>query len=358
MVIINFEETIMQFFGYHFRPLNNQDLMDSVDGVISHLAPLGLTHLVIEINNSFKFVSHPEISCSDITAKDLRSVCDKLQSIGIEVIPLYNCIGHQGWKTRNSLLIAHPEFDESPHIPDEKLIAEVHERVGDKWLSTYTPAWCCNEPKVYDVVIPALDELVDATKCKTIHLGMDEIFLFGQCERCKGMNPADLFRDNLLLLYNHFKQKGIKIMIWGDRLLNAKKLLGEDGARRARYTKDFENVGTSDCIEQLPKDIILCDWHYDKEDVYPSAKELMSHDYTIIPSCWYKPDAAEAFWEASRKQSIELDKKELLPGMLVTGWQMRNVKTLFSLPKDQLTSKEQLLLTTFNVVAQKMKEYL
>jgi hypothetical protein len=37
---------------------------------------------------------------------------------------------------------------------------------------------------------------------------------------------------------------------------------------------------------------------------------------------------------------------------------MRNVKTLFSLPKDQLTSKEQLLLTTFNVVAQKMKEYL
>lgn len=347
----------MNFFGYHFRPSNAQDLADSVEGAIKYLAPLGVNHLVIEINNAFKFVSHPEISCSDITAEDLKTACDKLKDVGIEVIPLYNCIGHQGWDSRNSFLKAYPEFDEAPHIPDEKLMAEVHERVGDKWLATYTPAWCCNEPKIYDVILPALDELVEATNCKTIHLGMDEIFLFGQCERCKGMKPADLFRDALLRFYNYFNQKGIKVMIWGDRLLNAQKLLGEDGPKRARYTKDFENVGSSDCIDQLPKDIILCDWHYDKEEVYPSAHELMSHGYTIIPSCWYKPDAAESFWDASVKASKTLDKKELLPGMLVTGWQMRNIKDLFTLPKEELSNKEQSILETFKRVAKKMKEY-
>ena len=146
-------------------------------------------------------------------------------------------------------------------------------------------------------------------------------------------------------------------MIWGDRLLNAQKLLGEDGPKRARYKKDFENVGSSDCIDQLPKDIILCDWHYDKEEVYPSAHELMSHGYTIIPSCWYKPDAAESFWDASVKASKTLDKKELLPGMLVTGWKIRNIKDLFTLPKEELSNIEQSILETFKRVAKKMKEY-
>ncbi|MBO5851721.1 MAG: hypothetical protein J6R29_05275 [Clostridia bacterium] len=347
----------MKIFGYHFRAENEQGLIDSVDGAIKYLAPLGLTHLIIEINNAFRFKSHPEISSSNITASTLSNCCDKLRNANIEPIPLYNCIGHQGWKYRNSLLKAYPEFDETPDIPDEKLIAPVHERVGYKWLSTYTPAWCCNEPKVYDVVIPALDELAKATKCKTIHLGMDEIFLFGQCERCKGLDPADLFRDNLIMLYNHFKEKGVSVMIWGDRLLNATKLLGEDGPHRARYEKDFENVGTSKCISEIPKDIIICDWHYKLEETYPSSHELLSHGFEVWPSCWFSETSAEAFWNYSLKTAKELNKEHLLPGMLVTGWGIRPINSLFSAKHKDLNEKEQQILKTFERVSKLIKDY-
>ena len=347
----------MKIFGYHFRAENEQGLIDDVEGAIKHLAPLGLTHLIIEINNSFIFEGHPEISASNITAETLSNCCEKLRKANIEPIPLYNCIGHQGWNKRNSLLKAYHEFDETPDIPDENLIAKVHERVGYKWLSTYTPAWCCNEPKIYDVVLPAIQELVNATKCKTVHLGMDEIFLFGQCERCKGLDPADLFSNSLIKFYEHFKQKGINVMIWGDRLLNATKLLGEDGAHRARYEKDFENVGTSKCIDKLPKDIIICDWHYRLEENYPSALELLSHGYTVWPSCWFDEDAAEAFWNSSLKAATELNRKDLLPGMLVTGWGIRPLNTLFNSKEEDLIEKEVLILKTFERVAKLMKEY-
>ena len=347
----------MKTFAYHLRIENEQSLFDNIDGAIKYLAPLGLTHLIIEINNAFKFESHPEISSSNVTASALSNACDALRSAGIEPIPLYNCIGHQGWNYRNSLLKAYPEFDETPDILDDKLMAPVHERVGYKWLSTYTPAWCCNEPKVYDVVIPVLDELVSATKCKTIHLGMDEIFLFGQCERCKGLDPADLFSSNLIMLYEHFKKKGVSVMIWGDRLLDANKLLGKDGPHRARYEKDFENVGTSKCINKLPKDIIICDWHYQLEDDYPSAPELLKHGFKVWPSCWYNGDAAEAFWKYSLKTAEELNKKHLLPGMLVTGWGIRPLKQLFSTPHEQLKESEQAILSTFKRVAKLMKDY-
>lgn len=347
----------MKMFGYHFRPENEEELCCNVDGAIKHLAPLGLTHLVIEINNSFKFATHPEISCGDITAEALSLCCDRLRSAGIEPIPLYNCIGHQGWNHRNSFLKAYPEFDETPDIPDENLVAKEHKRIGDKWLATYTPAWCCNEPKIYDVVIPAIEELVEATKCKTVHLGMDEIFLFGQCDRCRGMKPADLFRDNLVMLYEHFKKKGINISIWGDRLLDANKLIGEGAAHRARHSKDFENVGTSACIDELPKDILICDWHYGVEESYPSAAELLSHGFITWPSCWYNPDAALAFWNASLEAAKALNSLDSLPGMLITGWSIRPLGKLFSAPLAELSAREQSLLKTFPRVAEQMKKH-
>ena len=347
----------MKLFGYHFIVRNKEELEKNVLGAVKYLAPLGVTHLVIEINNSFAFTSHPEISTADITREDLRKAAKALCEVGIEPIPLYNCVGHQGWKERNSLLKAYPEFDEAPHIPDEGLVAKEHIREGDLWLTTYTPAWCSNEPKIYDVVLPVIDELVEALEAKTVHIGMDEIFLYGQCKRCRGMDPANLFRDSLMKFYDYYKEKGIDVMIWGDRLLNAKKLIGEDGPRRARYTKDFENVGTSACIDELNKDIIICDWHYDLEEEYPSAHELLSHGYTVVPSCWYRPVGSIAFWNATLDAAKKLRKEGNLPGMLVTGWGIRPIDDLFGLSDDKLDEREINLRKTLVDVSVTMKDY-
>ena len=347
----------MKIFGYHTQITDTRSLEANAEGAVKHLAPLGITHFILEINNNFKFESHPEISGSDITKKSLRDACDKLRAAGIEPIPLYNCVGHQGWSTRNSFLKAYPEFDEAPHIPDSGLAARLHAKIGDKWISTYTPAWCSAEPRIYDVVLPAIDELVEASGCKTVHLGMDEIFLYGQCDRCRGMKPAELFRDSLIKFYEHFKAQGVQVMIWGDRLLDAKKLLGDKGAHRARWTKDFENVGTSACIDELPKDILICDWHYDSEVGYPSAEELLSHGYTVWPSCWYDPEAAEDFWRASVDAAEKLGCKQRLPGMLVTGWDIRPLGDLFTAPESELSQRERAVLKTFDVMAERMKEY-
>lgn len=350
-------ENIMKMFGYHLIVGSGRDLVKNIDGIVKYLAPLGITHTVLEISNSFRFKTHPEISSGDITREDLAEAARRLREVGIEPIPLYNCIGHQGWKKRNSFLKAYPEFDEAPHIPDENLIAKEHIKVGDKWLATYTPAWCCNEPRIYDVVLPAIDELIEAMGAKTVHLGMDEIFLFGQCDRCRGMKPADLFKNSVLRFYNYYKEKGIGVMIWGDRLLDANKLIGEGGAYRARHTKDFENVGTACTIDELPKDMIITDWHYDFEESYPSVGELFSHGYTVWPSCWHSPEGASAFWNASLDAAEKLGKKDRLPGMLITGWGMRTVDDLFESSIEQLDEREKNIRKTFPEVAELMKRY-
>ena len=35
--------------------------------------------------------------------------------------------------------------------------------------------------------------------------------------------------------------------------------------------------------------IVLCDWHYEKQDVYKSVPYLMDKGFRVWPSGWFKP---------------------------------------------------------------------
>jgi len=321
-----------------------QALLGNVNGAIEYLAPLGVKYLILEFNNGFISKSHPEISDGDVSPELLKECCAKLRAAGIEPIPLYACMGHQGWNSRNGFLKAYPEFDETPHIPDEHF---------HNVTPYYTPQWCGNDMGVYGIVLPVIDEIVEAMQCKYFHMGMDEIFLFGHCDRCKGMTPAELFRQNVMMVYNHLKEKGVQLMIWGDRLLNATKLLGEEKGTKRNY--DFETLGVSDCIDELPKDIIVCDWHYGVEEEYPSVTELLTHDYTVWPSCWYNTEAGETFWKDANRQAKALAREDQLPVMLVTGWALRPLDLIFTQPEENLTANEQQVKKTLLRIGEILK---
>jgi hypothetical protein len=53
----------------------------------------------------------------------------------------------------------------------------------------------------------------------------------------------------------------------------------------------------------------------------------------------------------------ELGKKELLPGMLVTGWDIRTIDDLFTTPVESLNAREQKILKTIPLIAERMKAY-
>src|SRR5580658_3286805 len=55
---------------------------------------------------------------------------------------------------------------------------------------------------------------------------------------------------------NFLREKGRHLWIWADRLLDAKSSgLGEWEASA---------VGTARAIDLIPKDVMLCDWHYER----------------------------------------------------------------------------------------------
>lgn len=314
--------------GYHSGGIVSKKALEKYTrAVIDYMAPKGVNMAVMEIDNCFRFKSFPQVSDGDITAEDLRAACNEMRAAGVEPVPLYNCFGHQGWSSRNSLLRAFPEIDEAPWL--DNATAFNHEW---RWASmppkdenghslhTYTPAWCAAEPKVFDIVFPLIDELIEASGCKTIHLGMDEVVLLGECPRCRDIPKPELFRRTLVKLHDHCAEKGVRTMIWGDRLLDAAiwhpEMVAETGKE---LPSDYDNLGIAACIDQIPKDVILCDWHYGHNDEHFSG-ELLSHGFTVFPSCWDRPENAEHLWNNAWEEAEAQDCEPRLMGMLICGW--------------------------------------
>jgi len=262
------------------------------------LAPMGFNVLILEVNYGFEYKSRPELGCRGLSKSQARRLTQTCRQNGIRLIPLFNCLGHQSWsKSTSALLKKYPQFDEAPDVPrDNKGI--------------YCREWCPSNPDVNKVVFDLLDELSDAFDADALHLGMDEVFLIGKkgCPRCKGKDTGDLFAKAVNELHAHVvEKKGLEMMIWGDRLL--------DAASTSYGRWEASDTGSHRAIDLVPKDIIICDWHYNRRDDYPSIRLFQQKGFCVLPATWKKPQGAVALIKNARK-----DATDKMLGILFTGW--------------------------------------
>lgn len=267
--------------------------------VAERLAPLGVNLIVLEINYRLAWKSHPELAqpgaWTHAQAGEFAALC---RSNHIRLIPLFNCLGHQSWAKQTAPLLAkYPEFDETPQIPPDN-------------PGIYCRSWCPQHPKVNTVVFALLDELLEAFAADALHVGLDEVFLIGheQCERCRGQDPAKLFARAVNDYHRHLVgERRVEMLMWGDRLLDdATMKYGEWEASRN---------GTAPAIELIPKDIIICDWHYEPRPEYPSVPFFQERGFRVLPSSWRNRDAALALLDYARAQN-----RGRVVGHLCTTW--------------------------------------
>jgi hypothetical protein len=287
------------WIGVHLLAPGPEQLPLLERGVAEALAPMGVNTLIFEVTYSFQFRSHPELAAkgawSPAQARELATHCRRH---GIRLIPQFNCLGHQSWaKTTFPLLVRYPELDETPQIPKDN-------------PDIYCRSWCPLHPKVNEIVFPLLDELIDAFQSNAFHVGMDEVFLIAsdQCPRCRGKDPAELFAKAVNDLHGHLTGKRKQTMLmWGDRLLDA----GKTGYSRWEASTD----GTAPATDKIPKDIVLCDWHYGKRDDYPSIPLFQEKGFQVWPAGWRDLEASRALIADAQRHA-----GERMLGHLFTVW--------------------------------------
>ncbi|HET6251066.1 MAG TPA: family 20 glycosylhydrolase [Tepidisphaeraceae bacterium] len=272
--------------GIHLSAYGGRGLVQ-LAGQIPKLAGMGLNTLIVEVGYAFDFRSHPELSDGgNISAKQAKSLSATCREHHVRLIPGFDCLGHQSWsKTTMPLLKKYPEFDETPgQFPGNKGI--------------YCRSWCPRHPKVNETVFALLDELVDAFDSDAIHVGMDEVFIISSefCPRCKGTSPADSFALAVNDLHDHVVGKRkLEMLMWGDRFVDGKA---------TRYGKwEASENGTFPAIDKVPKDIVLCDWHYEKRDDYPSIAQFLKKGFRVWPCGWKDVAATKALMSAEHKNA-------------------------------------------------------
>ncbi len=263
----------------------------------------GVNTLVLEFDYSFQFLSRSEMADpSAIDASDAKRIAKACRAAGVRLIPQINCLGHQSWaKNNGALLKKYPEFDETPNkYPNNEGI--------------YCRSYCPRHPEVHKVLFDLIDELADACDAKDFHVGLDETFIIADkdCPRCGGKNPAAIFAAEITALRDHLKKRGRTLWMWGDRLLDGK----------ATRTGEWEGAinGTHHAIDAIPKDIIICDWHYDKTFTTPEL--FAERGFRVVASPWRKTDVALGQLQLLRDMRSSRDRAYARNGygMLQTTW--------------------------------------
>ncbi len=183
-------------------------------------------------------------------------------------------------------------------VPELKLLTHQEKLLKDKYpdlmfnKSTYDPG----KEEIYKIIFPILDELISLIKPKAIHIGHDEVAGHNKKSREKWLNkgeemlPAELFLKDVLRLHNYLTNRGLEVWMWGDMLIG-KEEFPQMSQRHLHGNADYIAIRP-----KIPKDIVICDWHYsDKQKNFPSSKLFAELGHKVLGTTWHKEETIKNF---------------------------------------------------------------
>jgi hypothetical protein len=274
------EINILPVRGFCIAAPQPKEVDRFVKFINEELAPRSVNTLILRVDFNYQYDSRPELRDGEaLSSTDVKKLVAACKKHNISIIPQVNLLGHQSWaeKTGN-LLRVYPEFDETPKV-----------KMPEKYVwpnadGLYCKSYCPLHPGVHEVVFDLVDEICDVFEAGAFHAGMDEVFYIGeaQCPRCSGRDKAELFAGEVRLIRDHLAKNGRKLWIWGDRLIDGKTTgLGE-------WEASMNN--THRAIDMIPKDVMICDWHYERPD--QTAVIFAAKGLSVVTCPWRNPSVA------------------------------------------------------------------
>jgi hexosaminidase len=268
------------------------------------LSKLGATGVLMEYEDMFPYNTPLLKNVSALnayTVEEIKYINDLAAQNKLEVIPLLQTFGHL------EFLLKLEEF---------KHLREVQE---------YPQVICPTHEKTMDLLMEMIDQVVELhPQSKTLHIGADEVYYLGFCDRCANiMNTFNLSKNMLFLEHINAvtsrirkRHPQLKILMWDDEF-------------RSFTLKEMKNG-------YLNRFIVPVVWKYSKdvyEELGPSLWDMYSE---MFPKVW----VASAFKGATGSNQYvsdvthyvqnhrswlalmsEYKNRITFEGIIITGWQ-------------------------------------
>lgn len=180
----------------HYDTKHHQDKISYVKHFIKELARYKINILVWEWEDKFAYPGHPEIGAPGaFTPKEIQELTDYARMYHVQIVPLVQGLGHV------SFILKWPQH------------AHLREIGASNW------EFCPLKEGSYDLLFDLWKDAMDATKgSQYIHIGSDETYELGECEKCK-LKAKEIGKKGLYHLFadkaaKYILSQGRKPMMW------------------------------------------------------------------------------------------------------------------------------------------------
>ncbi len=180
----------------HYDTKHHQDKASYVRDFIRELANYKINMLVWEWEDKFAYPSHPEIGAPGaFTMEEMQELTRYAQRYHIQIVPLVQGLGHVSYILK---------------WPQHKHLREIE---ASNW------EFCPLKEGTYELLFDLWNDAINATPgSEYIHIGSDETYELGECDRCKAKSE-ELGRSGLYQLFinksaSFLQKKGRKVMAW------------------------------------------------------------------------------------------------------------------------------------------------
>lgn len=208
------------------------ETLDYIKHFIDFISQFGYNTLVLYLEGRIKTKTFPFVlNGGSYKPEDMRKIVDYADRKGIDVIPVVSNFAH----TEHFL-----QFKEM------KNIAELREGKTGRFDNTFLSTVCPSKEETYRFFENYFQEIANIFPSSYFHAGNDEVWDIGICSLCrkriqKGETESEIFAKHLNRTYEIVVGKlGKKMIIWDDM---------------------FEYY--PEALQMIPRDIIMCSWHYD-----------------------------------------------------------------------------------------------
>lgn len=189
-----------------------------------------------------------------LTQKQMKDLIDYCRERGMELIPEMPTLSHCDY-----LLTRHPELAE---------------RTDDPYPDTCCPA----KDGYYKLIFDLFDEVIALFQPRIINIGHDEYYSIGLCPECRKKSAPQIFADDITRIADYLRNKGVKTMIWGEKLLDSHFLDGVAIGGSDRNLPSGQHIpATFPAIDLVPKDLEILHWYWSIDRTF--EQEYIRHGF-------------------------------------------------------------------------------
>jgi hypothetical protein len=168
---------------------------------------------------------------------------------------------------------------------------------------------------VYTKVFPYLDELIELIQPVAVHIGHDEVVGWNAWHAKKNLKPgekmlpSELFLSDVLKIHAYLKKRNVETWMWGDMLISPDEFPNMLSRHLHGSVPDYGKA----LRDKLPKDIVICDWHYFDDQLDFSSLDIMQKEgFRVVGATWKKEKTTRNFSSYAAQHDAH--------GMIATTW--------------------------------------